>query len=916
MLRRAGVFALMAVLVQLVCAAERARIDLNGTWELRLDPRNRGETEGWQTIDVPFEQSIDVPGAWQAQGVGQRSGSLRHDYTGAAWYRKRVAIPATWKGKVVRLRIGGAHRYTALFVNGVRIGEHRGFSAPFQFDVTGHLRPGADNVIVLRISNPGSVPTLSPREQRGDRPTGMLNYLGNWGGIYGHVELQASEPTWIEDVYVRPDIERGVARFRVTVRSREAEAYPAELRVLVSPSHESRTSLRISRGDDTVVDVEVPIPNARLWSPEHPHLYEAAVTLWRGETEYDRLDERFGMREVSTDGNVLLLNGKPLYLRGYGDDNIEVLTGFPPASREVYLKRLRLARSFGFNAVRFHSMTPAEELFHAADEVGILVMAELPVAYTQYFLPHRDLLRGELERIVRTFRNRPSFLSIALGNELNEDWLETDAEKKRLQDTVAQLYHVAKKLHPDGLVLSNDGYIVRPTDMVSHFDDGLPDLPTIKHEFGGYYCSLPDISLIDRFTGVLLPTWLDAKKRWVHERDLTEQYPLYLRHSQRLQQLGRKAQIENVRRQAHITGYHYWLIVDFPGGTGEGDSWEEGWFDYFWRPKGISPSEGREINAPVLPLVGADVDDRTLWRDSTKTIGVTVSNYGSDDLRGAQLSWKLLADDEVVVQEGDVRIDVPMGSVAEVAEIAVRPPPGNEAQAFELEVAINGRHLNRWTLWAFPRDARLPQPEIPVYSTVKWAGIERFYPFVRRDAPDEDAEGLLVTSALDEDTLRFLRAGGRVWLLADSDQFAPRAGAGFFPEAGGALGTLVRDHPAVDGFPHEGVCDLQFYNLLEGAVPFPLDDWPKEFQPIIGGIRTTASFLSKTKNLSHVGYLFEARVGAGRLLVTTLRLRQHLDEAYPEAVHLFDRLLRYATGHRFAPAHAVDVEQLAPLMSR
>ena len=104
------------------------------------------------------------------------------------------------------------------------------------------------------------------------------------------------------------------------------------------------------------------------------------------------------MRQLTTQGNVLLLNGKPLYLRGYGDDNIEVLTGFPPLAREVYLERLKQARSFGFNAVRFHSMTPPEEFFHAADEVGLLVMAELPAAYTQYVLPHRAFLRKELER--------------------------------------------------------------------------------------------------------------------------------------------------------------------------------------------------------------------------------------------------------------------------------------------------------------------------------------------------------------------------------------------------------------------------------------------------------------------------------------------------------------------------------------
>ena len=256
----------------------------------------------------------------------------------------------------------------------------------------------------------------------------------------------------------------------------------------------------------------------------------------------------------------------------------------------MYLQRLRQARAFGFNAVRFHSMTPAEEFFHAADEVGLFVMAELPAAYTQYVLPHRDFLRQELEGVVMAYRNRPSLLSLAFGNEFNLSWLETEAERKTFLETVDGYYRLAKSLHPDGLVLSNDGYVMRPTDFVSHFGGGLPDLPVVKHEFGEYYCSLPDISLLDKFTGVVIPEWLHVKKRWVGEQGLADEYPQYVRNSQRLQQLGRKYQIERVRHRQDITGYHYWLIVDFPGGTGEGDSWEEGWFDYFWQPKNITPA--------------------------------------------------------------------------------------------------------------------------------------------------------------------------------------------------------------------------------------------------------------------------------------------------------------------------------------
>ena len=91
----------------------------------------------------------------------------------------------------------------------------------------------------------------------------------------------------------------------------------------------------------------------------------------------------------------------------------------------------------------------------------------------------------------------------------------------------------------------------------------------------------------------MIPTWLEAKKQWIDENKIDSIYPEYLKNSIRLQQLGRKFQIERTRADHSVTGYDYWLLVDYPGGTGEGDSWEEGWFDYLWNPK-VSPEQGRD----------------------------------------------------------------------------------------------------------------------------------------------------------------------------------------------------------------------------------------------------------------------------------------------------------------------------------
>ena len=97
--------------------------------------------------------------------------------------------------------------------------------------------------------------------------------------------------------------------------------------------------------------------------------------------------------------------------------HILLFRGLDRDSIEEILKRLKLTRSFGFNAVRFHSMIPTSKYFEAADEVGMLIMAELPASYTMHFLPHREYLKGEMESALQLYRNHPSFLSLAFGNE-------------------------------------------------------------------------------------------------------------------------------------------------------------------------------------------------------------------------------------------------------------------------------------------------------------------------------------------------------------------------------------------------------------------------------------------------------------------------------------------------------------------
>jgi hypothetical protein len=261
-------------------------------------------------------------------------------------------------------------------------------------------------------------------------------------------------------------------------------------------------------------------------------------------------------------------------------------------------------------------------------------------------------------------------------------------------------------------------------------------------------------------------------------------------------------------------------------------------------------------------------------------------------------------------------VSAPLAEVSRLGEIKLDAAGLTQAARLELAMTLrtgNGVYSNRWSFWAYPPAGRMPAPATPVVSNLRWEGLRRAYPWIQAESGSAASGELLITDALDHDAMTRLRAGGRVWLMLDDS--AQRRGASFFPASGGAMGTLVADHPALAGFPHEDFCDLQFYNLLEGAHPLPVDHWPSSLSPIIGGIRTTSEFLSKTKALSRVAYAAEANVGEGKLLVTTLRLRPRFDEAYPEVMSALQSLLRYAAGRDFHPAGQLSEKDLRRLIA-
>ncbi|MGD0224931.1 MAG: sugar-binding domain-containing protein [Terriglobia bacterium] len=892
----------------------REIIPLDGRWEFQTDDDGSGEQSGWQRTQKPFRDHIYVPGCWQAQGVGEPFTFLRHDYLGWGWYRRTATIPSSWKEKQVWLKISGVARSAKVFVNGKVGGYHNGFSSPFRADISSLVEPGTENLLVIVVDNTdGSQQRVGRYPQDNSRPVGTFNSFGNWGGIWGHVELEATGQAWLDAIHVRTNIDPPVATLNLVVASQRG--FPggsAELQIGIrheggSVSYTGVGSIVLEPGKSGSVSIIVPMDGAHLWSPEDPALHTAEIRLvWNGEA-LDSVEQRFGLREISTKDGRLLLNRRPYYLVGAGDDNIEVVSGTPPVTLEANRRKVQIAKSYGFNCLRFHSRVPQEELFEAADELGILVQAELPVVYSEFLLPHLEFIWSELENALPAYRNHPSLMSLALGNEL----VPLVGKQEEFKAAFERFYAKVKELHPDILAISSDGWTVPPSDLFSFHAGFAPGQTTIAHEFGGYICSLPDISLAPRFTGVIDPFWMRITENWVKENGLDSVYPELLKGSQRMM-VGEmmKFRIEQLRRFSEIQGYDLWLLVDGLSGV-EGFIWEEGVLNHFWEPKSVGPEEFSRFNALNVVVSDTDFSERTWWEGSTTHISVYASYYGKDKLGNAELAYSLVRAGQPVVSGKKSDLRVHQGTVTRLADLELSVPLLDQAVEYSLQVSLRGAGgtvaQNAWTYWAYPHRL-MEKTTTRVVCRLPEKSLKRCYLFM--DSRGEVGSGdLLLTNRLDDRDFRAILEGASAIVFLQPNRCDAQMPFAFFPFFTGlphAYGSIIEKHPLFRNFPHRGYFDAQCYNLLEGSFALnpainpmvEVNPMARSVQPLMWCAWSTGD---KDSGLWKLGFIYEFRVGQGRVIITSMNFQRYFDDTYPSVVYLFDQLLRYAVGNEFRP---------------
>ena len=394
----------------------RQCIDLSGFWDFRFDPEGRGEQSGWGagfTGGVP----IAVPSSWNDQFEDWR------DYLSNAWYQTRFDLPWGWEQRCITLRFGSVNYLAGVWLNGVRLGEHEGGHLPFEFDVTHHIRPDG-NLLVVRVEGklapnrvpPGNVPMDAlDRFASPNYPPTSFDFFP-FCGIHRLVLLYATPHDAITDLTVVTEIDGHSGRVMVLLNRVAADAVTARFTLR---GHGAEVSAEVLAPGETVEAV-LAVPHAALWTPDSPDLYDLRVETIRGGDVCDRYSLPVGIRTVQVDGNALLLNGQPITLKGFGRHEDFAVTGrgLVPA---VIVKDYALMKWVGANSFRTTHYPYSEQMMDLADRLGFMVIDETPAVglfFQEEGLERRlALCRQYTHEMIARDKNHPSVILWSLANE-------------------------------------------------------------------------------------------------------------------------------------------------------------------------------------------------------------------------------------------------------------------------------------------------------------------------------------------------------------------------------------------------------------------------------------------------------------------------------------------------------------------
>ena len=769
----------------------------------------------------------------------------RH-YTGKAWYRRSVYIPKAMMGQRITLFLERPHIETTVYVNGKEVGHQMSLSVPHRYDVTRYVNFGCSNTIAICVYN--GIENVCVGQ---DSHSVTDQTQGNWNGITGRIELQ-SQPAKlnIRKVVVRPDADKKQVRVVVEMENHVDGFKLMPMRdygiyVMARPMMKGKTHVyaaepveAIGNKKEFVIDLGT---DAQLWDEFTPNLYQLQVMA--GDDVYETT---FGLRNLSVEGRQLVINGRPLFLRGTVENCNFPETGYPPMEESEWLRVFRKCKEYGINHVRFHSYCPPEAAFAAADRVGIYLQPEGPswpnhgvklrrkMAIDQYLL-------DESKRIIDEYGHHPSFCFMAAGNEPAGDWVPycNDWVKTMKQYDSTKLYagasvgggwawdsgseyHVkagARGLDWDRHAPQSQDDYYQQLLFPRNYKDTIPNnSPIVAHE-QGQWCVFPDFSEIPQYTGVYKAKNFEIFRDLLADNGMASQAEKFLHASGKLQTLCYKYETERNLRTKDYAGFQYLGLNDY---SGQGTALV-GPLNVHWREKGyVDAREWKQFCAATVAL--ARFPKFVYTNDEELVVPVEAYNAFSAKLVNAKVSWCITGGQQQEVAHGTLPVStIPIGKNNELGTVRLQLASFQQPAKLTLHVLLNGYEWNQWDFWVYPAEGK-----------IEVVRSKNFYE----------------TDSLDARALKVLKKGGTVLLTAggkirygndvrhtylpvfwNTSWFKMRP-----PHTTGAY--IQSQHPVFCDFPTDDWQNLNWWELTNRTQVMNLAEFPKDYQPIVQPIDT------------------------------------------------------------------------------
>lgn len=428
----------------------RTVLDLSGFWEVKIDPDRTGLESGWNN-GFKSDTYVGIPGSWNEQLA--ELGLM--NYVGPVWHQILFHIPEVLSEKKHYLRLGSADFRANVWVNGEFAGEHIGGYLPFEFDVTSLLRKTRENVLVICVDNTLSHDTI-PQGVTGDDyvsfhkerelsyPPTVFDFFA-YGGIHRPVKIISLHDLHLRNVKIETKVQgsKGILRF-------EAEYSGISKSVSVRVSlwdDEQKIDTETSPLSDRIIKGKFTVPKCRFWAHEDPHLYRLHFELVDNGSLLDDYHLEVGVREIELKGSELLLNGKPVFLKGFGKHEDFAVLG-KGLSFPLIIKDFQLMKWIGANSFRTSHYPYAEEIMQMADRMGFLVIDEVPAVSLNFKHVSSKTLENHkkaLAELIARDQNHPSVICWSVANEPGI-WGEEEAVSEKAEKYWHEIFHHVKSL--------------------------------------------------------------------------------------------------------------------------------------------------------------------------------------------------------------------------------------------------------------------------------------------------------------------------------------------------------------------------------------------------------------------------------------------------------------------------------------